>query len=133
MSVVLLKNTQTESSFSGIRAIGWDVNLHSYSWSPPTDVYETDASFVIRMEVAGMREADFTIDVENNFLVIGGVRMESTERRAYHQMEIRFGEFSTSVEVPAGADVSKAEAEYEDGFLNVVLPKIRPTTLNIKG
>ena len=133
MSVVLLKNTQTESSFSGIRAIGWDVNLHSYSWSPPTDVYETDASFVIRMEVAGMREADFTIDVENNFLVIGGVRMESTERRAYHQMEIRFGEFSTSVEVPPGADVSKAEAEYEDGFLNVVLPKIRPTTLNIKG
>jgi HSP20 family protein len=133
MSLVLCKDTLNERSFSGIRAIGWDVSLHSYSWSPPTDVYETDASFVIRIEVAGMRESDFTIDIENNFLVIGGVRMEPPDRRTYHQMEIRFGEFSSSIEVPAGVDVSKAEAEYEDGFLNVVLPKIRPTTLNIKG
>lgn len=133
MSMVLLKGPQVERAFSGIRAIGWDVNLHSYSWSPPTDVYETDASFIIRVEVAGMRQSDFTIDVENNFLVISGVRMEPPERRAYHQMEIRFGEFSTSLEVPAGVDVSKAEAEYEDGFLNVILPKIRPATINIKG
>jgi len=133
MSLVLCKDTLNERSFSGIRAVGWDVSLHSYSWSPPTDVYETDASFVIRIEVAGMRESDFTINIENNFLVIGGVRLEPPDRRAYHQMEIRFGEFSSSIEVPAGVDVSKAEAEYEDGFLNVVLPKIRPTTLNIKG
>ena len=48
-------------------------------------------------------------------------------------MEIRFGEFSSAIEVPAGADVSKAQADYEDGFLNVVLPKIKPTTINIKG
>jgi len=133
MSILVFKDHQTERSFSGIRAIGWDVSLHSYSWSPPTDVYETDASFIVRVEVAGMRQSDFTIDVENNFLLISGVRMEPAERRAYHQMEIRFGEFSTAVEVPAGVNVSKAEADYEDGFLNVVLPKIKPTTLNIKG
>ncbi|HEY5157518.1 MAG TPA: Hsp20/alpha crystallin family protein [Anaerolineales bacterium] len=133
MSLLLFKDHQTERSFSGIRAIGWDVSLHSFSWNPPTDVYETDAGFVVRVEVAGMRQSDFKIDVENNFLVISGVRMESPERRVYHQMEIRFGEFSSSVEVPAGVDVSKAEADYEDGFLNVVFPKITPTTLNIKG
>jgi HSP20 family molecular chaperone IbpA len=59
--------------------------------------------------------------------------MESPERRAYHQMEVRFGEFKTTVEIPAGVDVSNALADYEDGFLNVVLPKIRPTTVSIKG
>jgi HSP20 family molecular chaperone IbpA len=48
-------------------------------------------------------------------------------------MEIRFGEFSTSIEIPAGADVSKAQADYEDGFLNVVMPKIKPTPVIIKG
>lgn len=120
-------------SFSGRRAIGWEVNIHSYAWSPPTDVYETDACFVVRLEVAGMRQSDFSIDVEDNFLVISGVRSESPERRTYHQMEIRFGEFSTSIEIPAGADVSKSQADYEDGFLNVVMPKIKPTTINIKG
>lgn len=76
---------------------------------------------------------EFNINVENNFLVISGVRSEFPERRLYHQMEIRFGEFSTSIELPTGVDVAKAQAEYEDGFLSVVLPKITPTNVQIKG
>jgi HSP20 family protein len=134
MSPLLWKpDSQTERSFSGLRAIGWQVGVHSYAWSPPTDVYETDASFVVRVEVAGTRESDFTINVEDNCLVISGIRSESPERRAYHQMEIRFGEFSTAIELPLGVDVNKAEADYEDGFLNVILPKLKPTNINIKG
>ena len=120
-------------SFSGSRLVGWQVNTHTHAWSPPTDVYETEAGFVVRVEVAGMRESDFAINVEDNFLVISGVRTESQEWRAYRQMEIRFGEFSTAVELPIGLDVSKADADYKDGFLNVVLPKLKPTNIDIKG
>ena len=118
---------------AGFRAIGWQLNVHSYEWSPPTDVYETDASFVVRVEVAGLSGSDFQINAEDNFLVISGVRGEPPEKRVYHQMEIRFGEFSTAVELPPGVDVTKAEADYSDGFLNVVLPKVKPTNINIKG
>ena len=124
---------QTERSFSGLRAVGWQVTVHSYSWSPPTDVYETEASFVVRVEVAGMHESDFTINAEDNFLVISGVRSESPEWRAYRQMEIRFGEFSTAVELPPGVDVGKADADYKNGFLTVILPKLKPTNIAIKG
>ncbi len=132
MSSLLWKSDQP-IEFSGLRAIGWQVGIHSYEWSPPTDVYETDVSFVVRVEAAGMRQSDFTIKSEDNFLVISGARSESPERRVYRQMEIRFGEFSTAVELPLGVDVSKAEADYEDGFLNVILPKLKPTNINIKG
>ena len=128
-----MADSRKESSFSGARAIGWQVNLHSYAWTPPTDVYETETSFVVRVEAAGMRESDFTINVEDNFMVISGVRSESPEWRAYRQMEIRFGEFSTSIELPLGVDVSKADADYKDGFLNVILPKLKPTSVIIKG
>jgi HSP20 family protein len=48
-------------------------------------------------------------------------------------MEIRFGEFSTAIELPLGVDVSKTEADYKDGFLNVILPKLKPTNIIIKG
>jgi HSP20 family protein len=133
MSSQIPKDHQAEISFSGIHAIGWQVGIHSYAWSPPTDVFETDASFVVRLEVAGMCQSDFSIDVEDNFLIISGIRNEPSERRTYHQMEIRFGEFSTAIEIPAGADVSKTQADYVDGFLNIVMPKIKPTTINIKG
>jgi HSP20 family protein len=133
--IALLRKSdpQTARSFSGLRGIGWQVGIHSYSWSPPTDVYETEASFVVRVEVAGMRESDFTINTDDNFLFISGVRNESPERRAYRQMEIRFGEFSTAVELPLGVDMSKADADYQDGFLNVILPKLKPTNITIKG
>jgi HSP20 family protein len=133
MSSLFQKEHQQGLLFSGRHAIGWQVSIHSYAWNPPTDVYETEASFVVRIEVAGMRQSDFSIDVEDNFLIISGVRSESPEHRTYHQMEIRFGEFSAAVEIPAGADVSKAQADYEDGFLNVVMPKIKPTPIVIKG
>jgi HSP20 family protein len=133
MSPLFLKDHQTELSFSGRRAIGWQVSIHSYAWTPPTDVFETEASFVIRLEVAGMRQSDFSIDIEDNFLIISGIRSEFPEHRTYQQMEIRFGEFSSAIEVPAGADVTKAQADYEDGFLNVVMPKIKPTPIIIKG
>ena len=134
MSTLLRKaDSRTESSFSGSRAIGWQVSLHSYAWSPPTDVYETENNFVVRVEAAGMRESDFSINAEDNFLVISGVRSESPEWRAYRQMEIRFGEFSTAIELPLGVDVSKADADYKDGFLNVILPKLKPTNIIIKG
>ena len=126
-------DSQVELTLSGLRAVGWQVKAHSYAWSPPTDVYETEASFVVRVEVAGMRESDFTINAEDNFLVISGVRSESPEWRAYRQMEIRFGEFSTAIELPLGVDVNKADADYKDGFLKVILPKLKPTIVTIKG
>ena len=133
MPTLAWKSEQNEHSFSALKAIGWQVGLHSYAWSPPTDVYETDASVVIRVEVAGMCESDFSINIEDNYMIISGFRNEGPERRAYHQMEIRFGEFSTAVELPHGVDVTKTEADYQDGFLNVVLPKIKPTNIHIKG
>ena len=133
MTLPIRKESSTAYSFSGMRAIGWQVGIHSYAWSPPTDVFETDASFNIRLEVAGMRQANFSIDVENNFLIVSGLRSEPPEHRTYQQMEIRWGEFSTAVELPAGVDVSKAQADYEDGFLNIVIPKVNPTQVDIKG
>jgi HSP20 family protein len=134
MSSLLRKaDARTEISFSGARAVGWQVNLHSYAWSPPTDVYETEANFVVRVEAAGMHESDFKIDAHENYLIISGVRSETPEWRAYRQMEIRFGEFSTAIELPLGVDVNKAEADYKDGFLNVILPKLKPTNIIIKG
>jgi HSP20 family protein len=132
MATLIWKSqTSAEKPYVTLQAIGWQVNVKSYSWSPPTDVYETETGFVVRVEVAGMRQSDFSINIEKNYLVISGVRADLPERRAYHQMEIRFGEFSTAIELPSGVDVEKAEAEYEDGFLTVVLPKKKPADINI--
>src|SRR5258706_8146330 len=83
-----------------IEAISWQVRAQSHVWSPPTDLYETEAAYVVRVEIAGMRRRDFSITLENNFLSISATRPDIPQRRAYHQMEVRFREFSTVIALP---------------------------------
>jgi HSP20 family protein len=104
-----------------LHAVSWQVR--SSIWSPPTDVYETEESYVVRVEVAGMRDEDFEVTIENNTLLVSGKRPDTPERRAFHQMEIRFGKFATAVGLPHPVDVDASRAEYSDGFLTITLPK----------
>lgn len=107
-----------------LRTIPWHVR--SNMWRPPTDVYETEENFVVRVEIAGMRDNDFEVALDNNILIISGSRPDLNERRAYHQMEIWFGKFEIAVEIPVLIDVDNSVAEYKDGFLMVNLPKAKP-------
>jgi len=93
-------------------------------WSPPTDVFETENEYVIRVEIGGMRDEDIEVAYDQGIIMISGVRSEKPERRAYHQMELRFGKFAVAVGLPGQVDVENSVAEYADGFLTVNLPKI---------
>ena len=101
--------------------ISWQVR--SSIWTPPTDLYETEEGFVVKVEIAGMHEEDFEVAIENNVLMISGNRSDLNERRAYYQMEIRTGKFEIAIEMPAPINVEKAIAEYKDGFLMINLPR----------
>jgi len=109
------------------REVRHTISWHARSniWSPPTDVYETEENYMIKVEIAGMRDEDFDVALENNILMIRGHRSDFNERRAYHQMEIRFGRFELAVEIPVTVDMEKAAAEYKDGFLMIMLPKAK--------
>ena len=100
------------------------LTLRSPAWRPPTDVYETEEAVIVRVEIAGMHETDFSIVLDGRYLSIRGVRQDVPERRAYHQMEIRFGEFMVDVEMPAAVDVENVQAIYQNGFLKILLPKV---------
>jgi HSP20 family protein len=115
-----------------LHAVGWQVQARAGVWSPPTDVYETENDYVVRVEIAGMREEDFEIAVEDNFLIINGSRSDVAERRAYQQMEIRFGKFETVVGLPGPIDLDSSRADYSEGFLTVILPKAKPSRIHVE-
>ncbi|MBE0669558.1 MAG: Hsp20/alpha crystallin family protein [Anaerolineales bacterium] len=113
-----------------LQAVNWQVR--SNVWSPPTDAYETENAFIVRMEIAGMREEDFEVTLENDTLLIVGSRSDLSERRAYHQMEIRFGKFATAVSLAGPVQTENAQAEYKDGFLTIILPKAKPNQIKVE-
>ena len=96
-------------------------------WQPPTDMYETEDSVVVQIEIAGMRSAEFLISLEKRTLAIGGMRQTINPGGACHQLEIPSGEFVSMIELPASINYEQVEAEYSDGFLQVVLPKAQPS------
>ena len=113
----LLVETKRETYSSMTWHVGSNV------WRPPTDVYETAASVVVKVDVAGIRDEDLEVVVQDNLLLVSGVRSDSSERRAYHQMEIPFGKFSVSITLPEDVQTEGAVAEYKDGFLTINIPR----------
>jgi HSP20 family protein len=101
----------------------WVIWQHSHTWRPPTDVFETDDAVIVRVEIAGMHEADFTVTLHEQLLTITGARTDPGPKVAYHQLEVRYGEFRTEVFLHWAVDQAGISATYQDGFLVVTLPK----------
>lgn len=116
------------SSISGRQ---WVLSQHGRVWQPPTDVYDTDDSIVVKVEVAGMAEDDFRISFNEHTLVVAGIRHDPEAKLGYHQMEILYGEFRTDVYIPEAIEIDDIEASYKDGFLLVILPKARSRRVDI--
>lgn len=99
--------------------------MHTELWQPPTDVYETPHSLMIKIDIAGVGHDTIRITIFDDFLIVEGRREEPLckEKIAYHQMGIRYGPFRSEVFIPVPIDKERATAEYENGLLNITLPK----------
>lgn len=117
----------------GASMFRWAVPRHTHLWEPPTDMYETDTHIVVIVEISGVRHSDLKVALADRHLTISGVRHDTGEHRAYHQMEIHYGEFRTDLDLPMSVDAEGIEAMYRDGFLRVALPKAKPHRIEIGG
>jgi HSP20 family protein len=109
----------------------WVAARQHKAWRPPTDVYETDESVVVKVEVAGMQDEDFEIALDGKRLIISGIRRDPASKLGYQQMEIPYGHFETDVYLARAIDEEKIEATYQNGFLVVHLPKAKPRTVPV--
>lgn len=121
------ESLQREMEYLFNTLCGWQpkVLLSRQTWRPPIDVFETAAAIVVKVELAGVREDDIQLTVEDGRLVLSGQRDNSQhgERRIYHQMDINYGEFRAEIFLPVPVDQERAQASYEHGFVTVTLPK----------
>ena len=103
---------------------GSETSMSDSSWSPNTDVYEVDDGLVIRVELSGMRREDLQLKAEGNMLRISGMRPDDQRppQSKFLLMEVNFGPFETTIELPSGYDLEEAKALYQNGFLTIEVP-----------
>jgi HSP20 family protein len=109
----------------------WVAARQHKAWRPPTDVYETDDCVVVKVEIAGMEDQDFGISLDGKRLIISGIRRDPASKLGYQQMEILYGHFETDVHLARAIEEDKIEATYQNGFLVVRLPKVKPRTVPV--
>jgi HSP20 family protein len=94
-------------------------------WTPAADLCETEKSYEIVVDVAGVRREDIEVYTEAHYLTLAGWRDDPLPEGtvSVHQMEIPRGTFRRRIRLPENADEENTSARYRDGFLRVSIPK----------
>lgn len=95
-------------------------------WSPAADIYDEGSSFIINMEIPGLAETDIDLEITGDTLVICGERIPNAGDKVicYHRVERPEGPFRRTFRLPSEINSGKIKAEYKDGVLTVILPKM---------
>ena len=101
----------------------------SKAFTPRMDVDETETGYTITMDLPGVNPADVNIDMEDEQLVIQGARErgESVEGTEHRRVERAFGEFHRVVKLSKLVDKEAITANYDNGVLTIVMPKLVET------
>jgi HSP20 family protein len=99
--------------------------LAARRWVPAMDLVEEGDRYVLRADLPGLSEKDVTIELDERVLTVSGERRSEHETRkeGYHRVERASGRFSRSLTLPEGVDAEAIEAQFENGVLEVRIPK----------
>jgi len=118
--------------------VGWGrTPHHEMAWAPALEMYEKDNNFVVKAELPGVKKDDVDVSIAGDTLTIKGQKKASKEIKDedYYRCESQYGSFSRTITLPAAVDAKKIEASYENGVLEIHVPKAKeavPTKVEIK-
>jgi HSP20 family protein len=112
-----------QATGQGGRTTGGEAGTRA--WAPALDIAERNDAYVVTVEVPGIKPEQLDITIENGALTISGERRFETETKEeqYHRIERRYGAFRRSITLPDRVKADAVEASFEDGLLQVVVPK----------
>ena len=92
---------------------------------PSVNITENEKEFKIEMAAPGVERKDFKVEVENGVLCISSEKEKESkeEKKNYTRREYSYNSFSRSFTLPDNSSPDKIDAKYENGVLNITLPK----------
>jgi len=94
-------------------------------WMPSFDIKESGNDLIVRADLPGVKKEDIKIELNNGFLTISGERKQEKkeENEKFYRSERVYGSFCRSFQVPSSLTEDQIKAHYENGVLDIVLPK----------
>jgi len=111
-------NRMVNRFFEGSPAAGWQ-----QGWTPLVDVEETDDAWLIEVDLPGVQREDIQVEANDRELTISGEIRERERTGVLRHRTRRTGAFSYRTSLPAGVDVDRVEAKFNNGVLTVRVPR----------
>lgn len=96
--------------------------IETADWLPAADIYDTEAAYLIAVDLPGVERSALDIDLDDEKLVIRGTRMVA-QGEGKARVTRPHGRFRRSFTVPANVAQEGIQAEYKNGVLEITLPK----------
>jgi HSP20 family protein len=107
--------------------------------SPAVDIEEDKDKYLLKADIPGMKQEDIKVEVDDGVLKIYGERKhekrEEDKDKKYHYYERSYGAFERRFVLPSDTDVDKIDAKYENGVLEIQIPKTeskKPKEIKVK-
>ena len=108
----------------------FDWNNRNYSDTnttlPSVNIKENADAFKVEMAVPGFDKKDFKIELNHNVLTISSekkVENETKNDEHFTRREYSYQSFCRSFTLPEAANGDKISAKYDNGILNIEIPK----------
>ena len=92
---------------------------------PTADVFARNGDFVVRMDLPGIDPKDIHVKFEAEELSVTGERKFDSEvkQEGYYRKESSYGTFERHISLPKGVKESEIKAEYDNGVLEISIPR----------
>jgi len=108
-------------------AMGTDFTVST----PSVNIVEHDNQFVMQLAAPGLEKSDFNINIENDYLVISTEKKTEKEETGkdgkFTRREFNYKSFKRSFQLDNNINREGITAAYENGVLNITLPKKEET------
>lgn len=105
-------------------------------FTPALDIYETADGLVLEADLPGVSGENLRVCVQGNVLEIyGKVKWPVPDNARLIHEEMRLGNFFRSFILPEEVDADAISAEFQNGVLRLVLPKLsraKPRRIEVK-
>jgi HSP20 family protein len=93
------------------------------SWSPALDLYQDRDHFTVFVDLPGMKKEEVEVSLHGDALTISGQRKKEEKDDQGLRSERFYGSFQRTITLPSAVDGSKVKASYQNGILQIALPK----------
>jgi HSP20 family protein len=91
------------------------------AWTPAVDVYRCCGGWLLKFELAGVRQEDIQVQLDLHGVTVAGTRLDRSpyELQEAHLIEIAYSRFERFVALPEAIENVQFQIEFHEGMLYV--------------